>query len=374
MKVETHYDAVVVGAGFYGCQVAAYLKAKRGFDKVVVLEREAHPFARASRQNQARVHNGYHYPRSFTTAFRSRLNLPVFERHWPTAVRKDFRKIYAIAAGQSKVSARQFWRFCEEIGAEIARAPAEIHQLFDASRIEDVYQVREYAFDANELMRLSLAELDSREIAVRCGIQVQCVERIDSGYRVVGKSAGETHAWQASYVFNCTYSGLTQIQGLKIATGLKHELTEMALIDPPSVLKGLGITVMDGAYFSMMPYPPRDAYTLSHVRYTPHFAWQDDPQHNPYSELGRHLESRFEHMVRDASRYLPVLRQARYLDSLYEIKTILRKNEGDDGRPILLERNQGMPGCYSILGGKIDNVFDVLEKLDAESLTLAASS
>jgi len=27
-----------------------------------------------------------------------------------------------------------------------------------------------------------------------------------------------------------------------------------------------------------------------------------------------------------------------------------------------------LPGCYSVLGGKIDNVYDVLEKLDAEVL------
>jgi hypothetical protein len=44
------------------------------------------------------------------------------------------------------------------------------------------------------------------------------------------------------------------------------------------------------------------------------------------------------------------------------------KNEGDDGRPILFEKHLEMPGCYSVLGGKIDNIYDVLEKLDAEIL------
>ena len=28
-----------------------------------------------------------------------------------------------------------------------------------------------------------------------------------------------------------------------------------------------------------------------------------------------------------------------------------------------------MPGCYSVLGGKIDNIYDVLEKLDAEAFS-----
>jgi hypothetical protein len=72
-------------------------------------------------------------------------------------------------------------------------------------------------------------------------------------------------------------------------------------------------------------------------------------------------------MLRDVGRYLPAVLDAKYVDSLFEIKTVLVKNEGDDGRPILFERHSALPGCYSVLGGKIDNIYDVLEKLDAES-------
>ncbi len=32
-----------------------------------------------------------------------------------------------------------------------------------------------------------------------------------------------------------------------------------------------------------------------------------------------------------------------------------------------------MPGCYSVLGGKIDNIYDVLEKLDAEAFSPVSS-
>jgi hypothetical protein len=42
------------------------------------------------------------------------------------------------------------------------------------------------------------------------------------------------------------------------------------------------------------------------------------------------------------------------------------KNEGDDGRPILFEKHAALPGCYSVLGGKIDNIYDVLEKMNEE--------
>ncbi len=73
-------------------------------------------------------------------------------------------------------------------------------------------------------------------------------------------------------------------------------------------------------------------------------------------------------MIRDAGRYLPAILNVKYINSLFEVKTVLVKNETDDGRPILFEQHEELPGFYSVLGGKIDNIYDVLEKLDADAL------
>ena len=116
-------DAVVVGGGFYGAVIADYLARERGLQRVVLLEREADLMARASYANQARVHNGYHYPRSFTTAYRSRVNLPRFVSDWSSAVDTGLTKLYAIARRHSKVTAAQFQRFCRSIGAPLEPAP-----------------------------------------------------------------------------------------------------------------------------------------------------------------------------------------------------------------------------------------------------------
>ncbi len=68
-------------------------------------------------------------------------------------------------------------------------------------------------------------------------------------------------------------------------------------------------------------------------------------------------------MVRDSQRYLPVIEDAEHIDSLFEVKSVLVKNETDDGRPILFEKYSQLPRYYSILGGKLDNIYDVIEKL-----------
>jgi glycine/D-amino acid oxidase-like deaminating enzyme len=368
---EHRFDAVIVGGGFYGASIAVYLARERGLKHILLVEKERALCLRASYNNQARVHNGYHYPRSFTTAFRSRVNLPRFVRDWPGAVTRNFMALYAIARRNSKVNATQFERFCREIGASLRPADSSLRTLFDSRLIEDVFVVEEYAFDANVLAAWAKSALAEAGVDVHCETCATSVGRGTGGRLQVAlkESSGEEWLADTRYLFNCSYSGLNRLGGgfAGVHAGLKHEITEMALVRLPPVIRELAITVMDGPFFSVMPFPARELHTLSHVRYTPHLHWQDEPGTDPYQKLKEYPRvSRVDRMLRDASRYLPALAGAEPIDSLYEVKTVLTRSEGDDGRPILFERHVELPGCYSVLGGKIDNIFDVLEKLDAE--------
>lgn len=365
-------DAVIIGGGFYGSAIAIHLAKTRGLRRVILLEREPELLIRASYNNQARVHNGYHYPRSFTTAFRSRVNLPRFVRDWPNAVKQDFVKLYAIARRNSKVTSKQFERFCYEIGATIKPAEVALKRLFEPRLIEDVFLVEEYAFDSTQLAKWAIEELRDAGVEVHYSTRALEIFRSSAGNGLkvsIQPKSGDASAIICRYVFNCTYSGLNQFSGdfPGTRTGLKHEVTEMALMQAPNELKDIGITVMDGPFFSMMPFPARGLHTLSHVRYTPHFSWKDEQGVDPYKKLDEYdRATRVDRMVRDVGRYLPSVLKAKYVDSLFEVKTVLVKNEGDDGRPILFEKHSELPGCYSVLGGKIDNIYDVLEKLETE--------
>lgn len=366
---DERQDAVVIGGGFYGAAIALYLARRRGFRRTLLVEREAALLSRASYNNQARVHNGYHYPRCLTTAYRSRINLPRFVQDWPQAVKRDFTALYAVARRNSRVTARQFERFCREIGAPIEPAGPELRGLFEPQLIEAVFRVEEYAFDSTALAAWAGRELEASAVQVRLGTRATAVSRgpRDSLRVALRPERGDEERVDCRYVFNCTYSGLNQLltDGQDHHAGLKQEIAEMALIEAPPALAGLGITVMDGPFFSLMPFPARNLHSLSHVRYTPHLHWEDAAGIDPYRKLeGYPRTSRFDRMLRDVGRYLPAVLDAAYVESLFEVKTVLQKNEGDDGRPILFERHPGLPGCFSILGGKIDNIYDVLERLE----------
>ena len=361
------YDSIIVGGGFYGARLARLLRERGG--RVLLVERESRLLGRASLRNQARVHNGYHYPRSILTSLRSRLNYARFLTEYADCVDESFTHYYAIARG-SKVTASQFAEFCRRIGAPLSTAPAKVSRLFASARIESVFEVRECAFDAVKLRDRMTRELE--QAGVDTMMETEAVRLAgDRGRatRVTLRRAGEEFDVEASLILNATYSRLNQLLASSNATTIpaKHELTEMALIEPPSELNGAAVTVMDGPYFSMMPYPSRGLFTLSHVRYTPHCSWHDRPGEaiSTVDDPRRGRMSRHVHMVRDAERYLPAMRSSRYVDSLWEVKTLMPRSEQDDSRPILLRRSDEHPACLTVLGAKIDSVYDVEEALAA---------
>jgi hypothetical protein len=134
--------------------------------RVAVVEREADLLQRASYNNQARVHNGYHYPRSLLTGLRSRINFPRFVEDYRYCIDDRFEKYYAIARVASKVTAAQFRIFCERIGAPVENAPPRVRKLFDSDHIEEVFRVRECAFDAARLCERLRTELEEAGVEV----------------------------------------------------------------------------------------------------------------------------------------------------------------------------------------------------------------
>lgn len=364
-------DGIVVGGGLFGAWLALTLARERGA-RVTLVEREQGLLQRASYRNQARVHNGYHYPRSILTGLRSRVNSGRFLREYAECVDTGFTQLYAVARQRSNVTAAQFRTFCERIGAPLAPAPKELAQLFDMDRIEAVWRTEEWAFDAAKLGARLAAELADAGVPVLHGHTAESVRaNTDGAKRLaldVAGPGGERRELRAEFVFNCTYSalnGLVTRSGLpKIA--LKQELAEIALVRLPRVLDRVGVTVMCGPFFSFMPFPARGLSSFSHVRYTPHHAWFDREQEFDNAAYFAALRPRtqFLAMVKDSARYVPAVADTEYVESLFELKTVLPQSEHDDSRPILFYRHAELPGLVSVLGSKIDNVYDLERELD----------
>lgn len=362
MARNGQYDFVIVGGGFYGCCLALYLRSIS--DRILVIEQAPELLTRASRVNQARVHAGFHYPRSFVTALRSRQLSARFAADFGEAVVDDFRMLYAIARRRSKVSPARFTSMFADMGASFEPADEADAALFDADLIEGVFNCTEFAFDWTVLRDKMQSRLAAAGVELRHG---ECAERAVLGDGAVHVECSSGCTFTGKMLFNVTYGGLNR---LPLASGfeplpIKHELAEVALVHPPAELAGRGVTVMDGPFFSMMPYPAEDLYSLTHVRYTPHMSWTDAPGAPGAYALAESLPraSRWRHMMMDTRRYLPCAGGLEYRRSLFDVKTVLTHNERDDGRPILLHRHHAGPDFYSVMGGKIDNIYDLFDVL-----------
>jgi glycine/D-amino acid oxidase-like deaminating enzyme len=367
---RTDYDAVIIGGGIVGCSLALYLKAH--LDKVLILEREATILQRASYANQARVHNGYHYPRSLLTALRSRLNFPRFVEEYRDCIDQSFAMYYGVGKLFSKVTATQFKTFCQRINAPLEPAPKEIKRLFNRDLVEEVFLVQEFAFDAVKLRNKLLTKIRQEGVQLKTNCHVvKIIAAPCTTLEVVCDTGREHTSIAAKHVFNCTYSQINQILAASSLTliPLKYELAEIALVELPDCLQNAGITIMCGPFFSVMPFPPQGLHTFSHVRYTPHHSWRDSEgagylDANEYFKRASHV-SNYPYMVKDAQRYLPILKECQYMDSLWEVKTVLPSSEVDDSRPILFRQDHGLKNLTCILGGKIDNIYDMLDEMEA---------
>src|SRR3989344_5508253 len=245
------YDALIIGGGIYGCLIALYLKTQ--LKRVAIVEKENNLLKRASLANQARIHNGYHYPRSLTTAIRSRINSAKFIKEFDSAIDKSFKKVYAISSINSKVHSNQFFKFCKLIDAPIKNAPENIKSLFNKDLTEDVFIVREYAFNSLVLRDMLYNKIINANIDLIFNSEITNFKQGPNNVFNITTSTGKIY--NSKYLFICAYSQINTLLKRSILPliELKHEVAEIALIKVPDQLINLGITVMDGPFFSTMP-------------------------------------------------------------------------------------------------------------------------
>ena len=356
---------LVIGGGFFGMYLADHF-ARQGFS-VRLVEKEDRFMSRASFVNQARVHNGYHYPRSVLTALRSRISFPRFVEEFRECVDAEFQMYYMIGRPLGKVTGKQFAEFCSRIGGYCESAPDRIRKLTNPSLIEACFSTVEYAFDSVKLCDLMKQRLEDSGVTVSLSTQAVSVAQEGDGLRIELSAGEDRETVHADHVFNCTYSRINQIlesSSLPFVP-LKHEMTEICLVEVPEELRKTGITVMCGPFFSVMPFPAAALHSFSHVRYTPHYEWSDGTgrdykdSHAVHAQAPRH--SAWTYMWKDAARYMPILGECQYRRSIWEVKTVLPRSESDDSRPILFLPNYHLKGFHVTMGGKIDNVYDVAE-------------
>ena len=370
------YDKIIIGAGLYGLYAALH-SGKKG-ENVLVLEWEDAAFERATYVNQARIHMGYHYPRSISTALKSRGYFDRFNEDYSFCINSQFDKVYATSSNLSWTSASQFKKFCKDSNIRCDEVSPDTY--FKENMCDGAFITTEYTYDAQLLKYWFIAEISKlSNIDIIYGARIEAIENINN-QRYNFKMSGGTN-YETDFVVNTTYASVNQIhamlgfQPLKI----KYELCEIILCKPQRQLKDIGITVMDGAFFSIMPFGKTKLHSLTSVTFTPHSASHESLPTFPCQErsggycspgkLGNcnlcnaKPDTAWEYMSSLAKKYLKDDYGFEYAGSLYSMKPILKSSEIDDSRPTVIRRYNEYPRFISVLSGKINTVYELDEEL-----------
>ncbi len=372
------YEKVIIGAGLYGLYAALFC-AKRG-QRVLVLEWDSQVFGRATYVNQARVHMGYHYPRSLSTALKSAGYFERFNRDYGFCILKEFSQVYATSAQFSWTDARQFQKFCQ--AADIRCEEINPERYFRPGMCDGAFLTTEYTYDAQILKDYFLEQLKKYpEAELCCRVHIHKVISDGSGFIVEMEDRASVYT---DFLLNASYASANQV--LKKVEGLKgepfrikYELCEIILCTPSETLRPVGLTVMDGPFFSIMPFGKTGYHSLTSVTFTPHMTSYDSLPTFPCQENSKEYcspnqlgncntcsarpVSAWPYMSHMAEKYMKEEYGFTYSHSLFSMKPILKNSELDDSRPTVVRRMSETPAFVSVLSGKINTVYDLDEVL-----------
>lgn len=375
METRKIYDKIIIGAGLYGLY-SAHFCARRG-QRVLVLECDDAPFKRATYINQARVHQGYHYPRSLSTAIKSAGYFARFNEDYGFCINREFQKIYATSSEYSWSDGAQFRKFCE--AAQIPCEELHPSKFFKEGMCDGAFLTREYTYDAMILRDYFLEKLNEQDklVEVHYSVDIERIDKTQSSYELYVKENDTVYKYGTEFVLNASYASTNQILDMLgyEKFKIKYELCEIILCNVNEQLKEYGFTVMDGPFFSIMPFGKTGLHSLTSVTFTPHTtSYNTVPQFVCQAQSGgycsgRHLgncndckakpDTAFPYMSNLARKYLRDEYGFDYKSSLFSMKPILMSSEIDDSRPTVVRTYSTNPTFVGVLSGKINTVYDL---------------
>ncbi len=370
------YDKVIIGAGLYGLYSALFCGRKG--ERILVLENDPTPFRRATYINQARVHQGYHYPRSISTAMKSAGYFERFNQDYQFCINHDFQKVYATSSQYSWSDGKQFQKFCRAANIPCEELHAE--KFFKDGMCDGAFLTREYTYDAMILKDYFLDKIsECRNVEIRYGVKILSIEENQDFYLLRVEDGNE---YQTEFLLNAAYAATNQILDMVgyEKFGIKYELCEIILCDVSDRLREYGFTVMDGPFFSIMPFGKTGFHSLTSVTFTPHTtSYEGLPEFSCQKESGGYCTKKnlgncndcpakpvtaYPYMANLAKKYLREEFSFEYRDSLFSMKPILMSSEIDDSRPTVIRIYNKKPTFVGVLSGKINTVYDLDEVLE----------
>jgi len=342
----------IIGGGFYGCYIAKKLKDKfKSKIEIHIFEKNKHLITEAGRNNQYKLHLGYHYPRSLHTIKQTINGSKKFKKEFNKFIFYPKKNIYLIHK-KSHVKANKFYRIFKKLKLKIS--------IFDIKKLDFLknYNDFEKAFKTEEGV-IRFHELNNyliKKVELSCDVyKNRNIKKINSVKGFVIDSKNRVYS-NYDYIINCSYTNPNM--GIKKKFSLKYELAGMVKIKNP-FKENIGITIMDGKFVTLYP---RDDYfsSLSSVTHTPIKRFKNLKNLYKFqNKFNLKKNNRIELITKDIRKYFNKRLQIKNPLLITAPKTKIC-NDTKDQRPSLIKKYKK---TISILAGKIDVAPIIFEKL-----------
>lgn len=347
-------DVAVVGGGIFGVTTALEVARSVPGAAVTLYEREPDLFRAASGVNQWRLHRGYHYPRSESTARTCRDSEPGFRDRYGGAVIADHSHYYCIASERTKTTPGEFLDHCEALG--LAAEETDLDVVRDDA-VDLCVAVEENHIDPLALRSIAWRRLKRSGVDVRLNAPVESAAALADEY---------------DYVVAAAYAGNNRL--LEAYPDLRREyvfqVIEKPVVTLPEAFRDRSVVVMDGPFMSFDPYGHTARFQFDHVRhgvrhetvgYEPEFGGVDPDLLNgglvespPKTAFPAFLDA-----YRDFFAGLDA-ETVSHLGSYFTVRTVLPNRSDTDARPTLVDRSSNV---FRIFSGKISTCVAAAERV-----------
>ena len=327
----------VIGGGWFGCHIALEL-LQHDVD-FVLFEAESELFLKASGNNQFRLHQGFHYPRSKKTRIQSSEGFHRFTERYPDlSSPTPGRNLYLVPHHHSVLDFETFVDVMVQSNLEFETVEHIPSGLYG---IEGAISTRERVLETSAAVQFFHEALGNR---IRLGNRVEVRKDQEAGFNV----GNEFFDW----VIDATWGHLTQ------PPGVVYEPTLLLYMDTKGFEDAL--TLMDGDLWSLYPTEHSGIFSLSHVGFTPlgSFSSSSEATKCMNSLTSEDIVRVSAKIICEVATFFPAVEEMNQVGVQLSMKSKMT-GQSDSRISSIYAKDQKI----SVFSGKIDGAFDVADQI-----------
>ena len=340
LKNSQKKTIAVIGAGWFGCYIA-YDLINSGY-KVKIFEKKNKIFEGASGNNQNRLHQGFHYPRSYKTIKEYKIGYDKFIKTFPNFVKKISKNLYLIANDKKNL-----------IDFDIYK------QILKSNKLNFKIEKKNYGLKNH----LGIISCNEKLIETKKAINFfskKIKKNIKFNFNVkkiiMKKDKYIINKSKYDYVINCSWQ--TSYPDKNISYTYEACLF---FIYKCNEVNHPAITVMDGPFITLYPQDKNKftLYSVNHTRLKKFKNFQDCSEYIKKAKNKKLInETKIKHENQIKKYYPDFDKKFIFYEPVITYRTVIDNANAERSSKILF-KNQ----FINLLSGKIDHIFEIAKEI-----------